>query len=146
MGVFDYVRCEYPLPGLADPTSVLFQTKDTDAMYLDKYIISKEGRLIHHKPVKWEDRSPKGATGLMALCGACTPVEFIDEDTNFHGVLNFYGDKHTGELRLLSLAPENFLQDLNHPEATEWFEYEATFENGFLVKVVRVDTGKGEGK
>ena len=46
MGMFDYVKCEYPLP---DPEAqdLLFQTKDTDAMFLETYKITKEGQLLH---------------------------------------------------------------------------------------------------
>ncbi len=48
MGMFDYARCHYPLP-LAGFECCLFQTKDTDAMYLDNYTITVEGRLLHEE-------------------------------------------------------------------------------------------------
>jgi hypothetical protein len=44
MGMFDWIRCEYPLP---DPKhqQLDFQTKDLDCL-LDTYVISAAGRLI----------------------------------------------------------------------------------------------------
>jgi len=49
MGMFDYVRCEYPLPDYplnAPQEEIHFQTKDTDEQYLKTYVISAEGQLI----------------------------------------------------------------------------------------------------
>jgi hypothetical protein len=44
MGLFDHVRCEYPLP---DPTQQEreFQTKDLDSL-MHHYVITRDGRLI----------------------------------------------------------------------------------------------------
>lgn len=88
MGVFDYVNCEYPLPGCKDPSAIRFQTKDTDAMFLETYKLTKEGRLLH-RDVRYEDQSdPNAETGSM------TPVPIGWMDTNFHGDLIFYGGKY----------------------------------------------------
>lgn len=46
MGVFDYLRCEYPLPGPGNDGRE-WQTKDTPAMYLEEYTITVDGRLVH---------------------------------------------------------------------------------------------------
>lgn len=135
MGMFDWVRCEYPLPGLDDPKAIRFQTKDMDdMMYLTEFVITKDGRLVHHKVTKVEDRSDPKAEGLMRSLGCATPVEWVDVDLNYHGTLNFYGDKNTGELRAINL--KNGIDRL-HPEETEWFEYNAKFTDGQLVSVER---------
>jgi hypothetical protein len=69
MGMFDEVICELPLPdGWEHP---VFQTKDFDEPYLDKYVIRADGRLIRKKP--WYESDIKN-----------------DTDTNCHGLLRFY--------------------------------------------------------
>lgn len=45
MGLFDYIRCEYPLPDGFDG-DVEYQTKDTPNQYLDRYTIAEDGRLL----------------------------------------------------------------------------------------------------
>lgn len=49
MGMFDYIRCDYPLPGNHPPNvaDIDFQTKDTHAQYLEHYQISAQGQLLH---------------------------------------------------------------------------------------------------
>ncbi len=46
MGVYDNVRCRYPLP---DPEAqpLTFQTKSMPAPYLEDYEITEDGRLLH---------------------------------------------------------------------------------------------------
>lgn len=69
MGMFDEVICEVPLPdGWKHP---VFQTKDFEDPYLDKYVIRADGRLIRKKP--WYQ---------------CEISE--DTDMNYHGLLRFY--------------------------------------------------------
>jgi hypothetical protein len=60
MGMFDEIKCEYPLP---DPEvqDHVFQTKDFENL-MERYTITKEGRLIFNQTT----------------------------DLNFHGILNFY--------------------------------------------------------
>lgn len=45
MGVFDYIRCDHPLPDGFDGR-VTFQTKDTPAQFLETYTITSDGRLL----------------------------------------------------------------------------------------------------
>ena len=51
MGMYDHIKCEYPLPDASEEVqNDVFQTKDFyNAM--DDYTITKEGRLILHKKV-----------------------------------------------------------------------------------------------
>ena len=74
MGLFDEVRCDYPLPDGKPGT--YFQTKTFDAPYIEQYRITPEGRLLREEP-PWYERIPvRGISNWV--------------DTNFHGVLNFY--------------------------------------------------------
>lgn len=67
MGLFDYVRCNYPLPD-AGANDAIYQTKDTEQQYLRVYTITEDGRLL-------------GPDGV---------------DTEFHGDLNFYASNWSG--------------------------------------------------
>ena len=68
MGMFDYVKCEVPLP---DKYEGQLQTKDFDCR-MDLYILDVQGRLLKQSALE------KG-------------------DMNFHGILNAYGyDSSTG--------------------------------------------------
>jgi hypothetical protein len=46
MGLFDSVRCHYPLPDL-DDQDLEYQSKTTPAQSLDRYVITPDGRLLH---------------------------------------------------------------------------------------------------
>lgn len=88
MGMFDYVRCDYPLP-VSEDIGMQFQTKTFDAPFMEHYIITKEGRLT--KPVvRYEDRSDPKAEGISALRGCMTPVPTGEvEDLDWHGYVSF---------------------------------------------------------
>lgn len=65
MGMFDHVRCKYPLP---DPEAqgLDFQTKSTLAPYLDNYEITTDGRLLHEAyDSRWEDDSSAPLSGCL---------------------------------------------------------------------------------
>ena len=68
MGMFDHVRCEYPLPdGFVPGDTVVFQTKDMDNV-MDNYRISAEGRLLCEKwsLAEAEAEDPAASSGLFA--------------------------------------------------------------------------------
>lgn len=94
MGLFDDVICGVPLPDGFDRVDGHFQTKTFPDPYLEKYTITPEGRLMHQPT-------------------------FDDEatDTNYHGVVNFYGSDKDGN----------------------WHEYNAKFTDGQLVKIELVE-------
>jgi hypothetical protein len=61
MGMFDYVKCHYPLP-VKGAEDLIYQTKDTPSQWLDMYEIRADGTLWHEdrsdpsnrlEPVKW---------------------------------------------------------------------------------------------
>jgi hypothetical protein len=62
--MFDYVRCDAPLPDGRTTPPDEFQTKDFDHPYLDHYVITQAGRLV-----------------------------LGEKDLNYNGTLNFYGGR-----------------------------------------------------
>lgn len=100
MGMFDYLLCEYSLPDTAPKwinETTLWQTKDTDAQYMEYYTITKEGRLIHHSVIyenvpenerpNWG--KPEWETSKISqLLGCIRSVPIGDVDTNYHGDLH----------------------------------------------------------
>lgn len=122
MGMFDYVRCEKPLPGLTE--KIKLQTKDMPDPSLETYTITSEGRLIYHS-VKYEEvpleerffyKPGMDPTSLEALAGSIRVVPDGDVDTNWHGHLNFYGRDSTGN----------------------YHEFNAKFTDGQLVSIERI--------
>jgi hypothetical protein len=115
MGMFDYVRCEVPLP---DGFAGELQTKDF-ACEMGTHTISKDGRLIlavldHTEEVPLAERPHPNAEGLLKWAGS---IRFIwrYEDADFHGILNFYAY-----------------------DGTETHEYNAKFTDGNLVGIEQV--------
>lgn len=90
MGMFDWIRCEYPLPDEPNGASLRFQTKDTPNQMLDDYRIDVNGEL-------WvttydiEDRGDPNAEGVRRIFGMMTRVNEREERvTDFTGTINFY--------------------------------------------------------
>jgi hypothetical protein len=122
MGMFDYVRCELPLPDGwgADGSYVELQTKDFEFPYLETYTITKGGRLTRRFVSDWEP-VPESEWEYV---GDDNPLHKLwherskrkpihsERDVNFHGMLNFYGS-----------------------EGTRWHEYNAKFTDGQLVSI-----------
>jgi hypothetical protein len=92
MGMFDYIRCEAPLP-VPGFDGREFQTKDTPAQYCERYCIRADGTLWY-EDCDYEDRSDPNAEGLAALFGSMTPVNpRWEQVTDFTGEICFYGFK-----------------------------------------------------
>ena len=86
MGLFDYLRCSYPLPR-PGANDLEYQTKDTDAQYMDRYEIRADGTLWH-EVYDTEDWSDPKAEGFMALAGCATRVnERWERDTMTGGIV-----------------------------------------------------------
>lgn len=119
MGLYDYVRCEYPLPDLPDPTAIEFQTKSFPDPFLDQYRISREGRLLRTL-VRIEDMSDHNAPAgsLERVSGSMTRVPIGEEDLLLHGDIDFYASRDE--------------------DSAEWFEYRARFTHGVLESVKRI--------
>jgi hypothetical protein len=78
MGVFDRVRCQYPLP---DPEAqdLEYQTKSTFAPYLHDYIITPDGRLLRDEPDWRDDQESDSPAGLGRENRRWVPVDFRGE-------------------------------------------------------------------
>ncbi len=109
MGMFDHVRCYYPLPD-AEAQDAAFQTKDL-ACALDDYSITREGRLVLHAKRYESQEDEASPLGFRLVV-----VQEWDECLLYHGDLRFY-DRLEGE----------------------WYEYVARFSAGKLQWVQRVN-------
>lgn len=124
MGMFDYIRCEYPLP-IPEMQDRSFQTKFADWCYLDDYTITKDGRLIHHttrsEVVPEAERpypnAPEGS--LLGICGMLRRVPTGDVEIPYHGDIVFYDWRVPGQ-------------------HTDLVDFVARFTNG-RVEWIRVD-------
>lgn len=101
MGMFDWVTCEYPLPGPGrgpERDDGRFQTKSFDN-YLDDYRITVGGRLLkhceEHEPnPDWRAEDAPGADASiwdrLAFSSRATRIaREWEEDVNFHGWMEF---------------------------------------------------------
>lgn len=91
MGMFDSIKCEYPLPLPLDVIDLNldlydseFQTKDLDNI-MSTFFLTEEGRLIEEVV----EREWVGDENTL-FKGYMKTVSTRMEDTNFHGVLKFY--------------------------------------------------------
>jgi hypothetical protein len=71
MGMFDYIRCKYPLP-IEVPPNQDFQTKSL-SNFLELYEIREDGTLWHEN-YEIEDRSDPNAEGVLRYVGCATRV------------------------------------------------------------------------
>lgn len=119
MGMFDYVRCEMPLPETAVmPKDIMFQTKDTPDKYMTVYTITADGKLSW-RPYemeivpKAERRFPDADDdSLLAMVGCMRRVEREPEFLDYHGDIFFYS-YHEGA----------------------WWKYKARFTEGVCQKI-----------
>jgi len=114
MGMFDNLRCEYPLP-VDGANELLFQTKDTPVQCLDLYKIDADGQLWHEN-YDVEDQSDPNAEGFLRLAGCCTRVNQRWEKENFSGVITFY-------------------TALDEEDESSWVEFVAEFIDDKLIKM-----------
>lgn len=117
MGMFDNLKCSYPLPinGLENE---VFQTKDTPAQMLDLYEIRADGTLWHEN-YDTEDKSDPNAEGIKRLLGCCTKVNKRWE----------FEDTFTGEIKFYTFLDDN---------ERLWFEFSSYFINGKLQCLVQI--------
>jgi len=118
MGLYDYIKCEYPLPD-DGPQDALFQTKDTDANYMEAYRITTDGRLVH-QTVRYETVPPEvrpypNADDWRGVVGCFRSVPTGDVTIHYHGDIYFY-----------------------ESIGGEWFEYVARFTEGKVSRIWRV--------
>lgn len=116
MGLFDYVRCEVPLP---DGFEGELQTKDFYLPCMLRHVITKDGRFMEMVLIRTElvpeNERPYPDSPFIGCMRSITEMK----DANFHGILNFYG--HEG----------------NRADGTwKWHEYNAKFTDGRLVEII----------
>lgn len=88
MGLFDNIRCEYPLPDGSDAHE--FQTKDTPSQCLDTYTIRSDGTLWR-TAYDTEDRCDPNAEGLDRFFGCMTRVRSREVPCrDYCGSIEFY--------------------------------------------------------
>lgn len=108
MGMFDYVRCSYPLP-VEGANGLEFQTKDTDSQWMDEYEIREDGTLWH-QAYETEDQSDPTKEGFEAFVGCMTRVNERWERDNYTGAMSFYTDFKGGWLEFSALFKDGHIQ------------------------------------
>jgi hypothetical protein len=112
MGMFDIVIVESPLPDVGAAEVNEWQTKDFPDPYLENYTITADGRLLRERIHDEDQSDPQYPIGTFErLARSMTRIHDGWDDLHFHGILNFYGDKYSGESRLMSPARETFGKD-----------------------------------
>ena len=116
MGMFDEIKCKYPLQ-VKGANKLLFQTKSTDAQFMDLYEIRKDGTLWH-EIYDLEDKSDPRAKGILGMMGCMTRVNKRWEQVNKTGEIRFYTS--TGKKR------------------DKWLEFSAYFVDGKLNQLHKI--------
>jgi hypothetical protein len=136
MGMFDEIKCLYPLPGATKEVQEgVFQTKDFDNA-MDNYTITEDGRLILHEKVyehvPEEERpyygKPEWEKPIFRIFGCLKSTPIGDKEIPYHGYINIY------------TTCSFFSGD---PYA-EWFEYEIKFTDGKVESVERLKNNVNE--
>ncbi len=146
MGMFDYIRCEAPLPDGWRPKEPM-QTKDFDCEMVC-HVITADGRLMleridatHIVPKAERPYPNEPDDTLMGMCGMLRTDRSLHE-SNFHGVVNFYGNEYrnpddtptspTGTC----FGPDGVTEwETGRPLKRIWHEYNAKFTDGKLVEI-----------
>jgi len=126
MGMFDNIICKYKLP-LKGANRIKYQTKDTEAQFLDNYEIREDGTLWH-EVYDTEDRSPASGwkkrnpskklperyKGLKEIMGCMTRINphMVFED-RFIGEIRFYGTYRKSFIEWSSYFKDGKLMTIN---------------------------------
>lgn len=109
MGMFDYIKCEHPLPDGFDPAPHEWQTKDLECQLLE-YIITPDGRLV------WKYDPGEGPDEVMG-----------GELADFTGTITFYASNITGG------SPSGVCTKNDEPPWSR--EYQALFVDGKIHRI-----------
>jgi hypothetical protein len=114
MGMFDYVKCEYPLP--SNPPCSAWQSKETPAQYLDTYMISADGKLLHEEsdPQEKMDTGQSSTGRMIELSDFTGEFEFHDSDAVTGDWWSYTAKFASG--KLLSIVQNLFRQPLTKKE------------------------------
>jgi hypothetical protein len=135
MGMFDYVRCDVPLPDGEQWGEQDLQTRDFEygdiGASMTTYHITAEGRLLRlDREMEWippdepVDTSSRSLIHLLASFGTEREVSRTWVDVEHHGYLRFYGSK---------TDPIQFRSDV-----LRWHEYKAKFTDGQLIEITLI--------
>ena len=125
MGMFDTLRCDYPLPHHQDAE---FQTKDLAYLvhgesgmggFLDEYRITADGRLmLHRHDREWRDDPETFLGGYLE-----SVRDWWEEVTDAHGDIRIY---------TCQAHADN--------EGSDWVEFRVRFTHGQVERVDSVDS------
>jgi hypothetical protein len=134
MGMFDYIRCKYPLP-VEGANALEYQTKDTPRQWCDQYEIREDGTLWF-RDYDVEDRSEL-ALWKKANPGAEPTEEMKNSPSKaFMGSMTSVNHRwihesgFTGELRFYTFPIQ---------PTTGWIEWTADFKEGRTREIVLVE-------
>jgi hypothetical protein len=133
MGMFDDIRCKYPLP-IEGACELPYQTKDTDAQFLDQYEITEKGELIH-QTYTVEDRSKRGLWEKENP-GKEVPPELTGFDA-FIGCMarNSTGWKTENDFFGKIVFYERIVKGDVNDEDSGWLEWSAKIADGKLISI-----------
>ncbi len=94
MGLYDYLKCEYPLP-VELKKDVWCQSKDTPAQWMDTYEIRSDGT-IWHQDYDLIDRGDPKEEGLKRLRGCLHPENKRWVQLKITGEITFGGETQDG--------------------------------------------------
>lgn len=151
MGMFDYLRCKYPLP-IDGTQHLLYQTKSTPAQFLDHYEIREDGSLWHQE-YDTVDKSRRGEWYQAHPGQEIPPMPRWRKWEPkirrwFHLKYKDYNDLYAYDAWFGFLsrvnerwAPEPFTGEIRFYEAKDgdWIEWSAYFTNGQLDRINLVD-------
>ena len=106
MGMFDNIRCQYPMP-VEGANDLDYQTKSTPEQWLDNYEIREDGTLFHEAYESRTEDSPESPIGF-----------YVRRDKLRWEAVNL-----TGEIRFYTSLP---------PKHSGWIEWSAYFVAGKL--------------
>lgn len=132
MGMFDELRCKYPLP-VEGANELDYQTKDLDNA-LNQFEIREDGTLwVEEYDV--EDHSDPNAVGIERFFGCATRVNKRWKQVHdFEGEIEFYTtlSSSTKDVVLVSLDGEVAIAG---PRRSGWIQFKATFQAGVVERV-----------
>lgn len=132
MGMFDDIKCLYPLP-VEGANAHPYQTKSTPAQFMDNYEIREDGSLWHEE-YEIEDRSaagtwrrehpgqdpPEELSGLNSIVGLMTRVncrwQHVDSFTGEIRFYHCYGNKpgdYSGRIEWSAYFLNGKLREIN---------------------------------
>lgn len=95
MGLFDYVKCDYPL-GIENQNDISFQSQDTPNQFMDTYVIGSDGCLYYERYDTVDKRDKNAESGTFASIAGMLSRENkrLEKQESFTGEIYFYGGRY----------------------------------------------------